>query len=206
MQINAPLIVSDIPSSAALLGTTGSAQLLQTINESQGSAISSNFFGGVNDMFSSISNSFIKNVVQPIREIGSAVRDIAIQLSRPDQYTALNNVEAFRRPPPIMYNPILTYKPIKKLLQQGRISGYGIDPDTLPEEDIYGRLCVDNGTVDLSTDISKDDVVVFEWNFKTDDPILTSDEMIAVSDTRDVIDYILEYTNIDPTDPDNERG
>lgn len=203
MTIRAPIVVSDIPSPGALLGTRGSAQLLQTINDSLGN---SNFFDSAQNVYRSVSNAFIENIVQPMREMGQALQHVSRTLFNPDEYRVLETQEDFLYAPPCMHLPIVMYAPMRKLLEQGRIDGYGYDPDNLPEEDVYGRLC-NNGTVaDVLEACGENDScdLVYEW--WDDDPDLSPDEIAAVARTREMIDHILAATKWDPTSPNDERG
>lgn len=205
MNIRKAITVGDIPSPGALLGTTGSRRLIETINDSLGTAA---FFGSMNDRYAAVTNAFIEKVVKPIQEIGQTISHVSRTLINPDEYRHLETLDDFRYTPPCMQMPILTYAPVRKLLEQGRISGYGFDPDDLPTEDVFGRLC-SNGTIeDMSAAYSEagNGIPDFMYDFYDDDPELSFDELRYIEETRKTIDHILEATLWDPTDPTQERG
>ena len=203
MTIRAPIMVGDIPSPAALLGTRGSAQLLQTINDSLGN---STFFGSAQDIYRSASNAFIQNIVQPIREMGNLLRHASRTLLNPDEYRALETRDDFIYAPPCMQLPIVMYAPMRKLLEQGRISGYGYDVDNLPDEDVYGRLCNNGMVPDVLEACGENDTceLLYEWH--DSDPDLSIDELAAIARTREAIDHVLDQMTWDPTSPTSDRG
>lgn len=197
-----PINVGSI-SAGALLGTTGTAQLVQSINESLGG---SSFFGSVNDTFRDIRNSFVENIVRPIQQAAEAVSGVVIALMNPDVIRPLVKAEHFKTIPPCMYEPIIMFAPVKTLLEQGRISGFGFDPEFLPEEDVWGRL-IENGTVrDLARNVDADGYITFNYEFRSTDPHASFEELDAVEQTRAHIEYLLQNTMVDPTDYPEERG
>ena len=203
MNIREAITVSDIPTPGALMGTTGSAQLIQSINESFGA---SSFFGSAKDIYASVSNAFVENVVRPIQEMGHTLKHMSRTLMNPDEYRPLLTLEEMRYTPPCMQLPIVMYAPVRKLLEQGRISGYGYDPDNLPEEDVFGRLCSNGLVEDILEACGDNDACDLFYEWHDDDPDLTLDEIAAIQETRAAVDYILESTLFDPTDPTSERG
>jgi hypothetical protein len=102
---------------------------------------------------------------------------------------------------------ILLHPDMRRLLEQGRISGWGYDPDDLPEEDMYGRM-LNNGVADFENpnSFNEDDCVVFNYEWDSTDPDLTEEELDAIGATREAIDTILRSFDYDPTMPDEDRG
>jgi len=190
-------------SAGALLGTTGSSDLVSSINASFSN---STFLSGLSESFHDIRNSFMQNVVRPIQIGRQAIASRVNRLLNPDMIRPLIKEEDFQSVPPSMYMPIVLYPPVRRLLEQGRISGFGFDPDHLPEEDVYGRL-INNGTVyDVLGSADKDGNVWLTWEWCSLDPNLSFDELDAIEKTRETIARILSNTMFDPTDYPCERG
>lgn len=190
-------------SAGSLLGTSGTQALINSINDSLGS---SSFFGSVHDAYRDIRNSFMENIVRPIQQATQVMQSAVNILLNPDIYRPLTNSEDLRAIPPCMFEPILMHPPVRSLLEQGRISGFGYDPRYLPQEDVYGRL-INNGCVNGVLDhIEADGGVDLYYEWRSDDPQLGFDEIEALEQTRRFIDELLATTNLDPTDVTEERG
>jgi hypothetical protein len=203
MRIYPAVVAADIPNPGALLGTTGSADLIRTINDSLGC---SSFFGTIHDAHTAITNAFIEKVVTPIREMASDLRNLAVAMHNPDELRPLIEPEDFRYTPTCMQLPIVMYTPVRKLLEQGRVNGYGYDPSQLPTENVYERL-VNNGFVaDVVEAAGDKHFAPLQWEYWSDDPDMTIEEIEAVQRTYEAIDYILLHTAWDPTDITSERG
>lgn len=191
-------------SPGALLGTTGTAELVRSINESLGG---SNLIPAAHHAsMRGIRESFVREVLMPIqRGRDSVVQQVNI-LMNPDVIRPLIDPVDFSSVPPCMYIPIVMYPPVLNLLKQGRISGFGFDPDNLPDEDVHGRL-INNGTCDdVQAAYEKHGELVLESVFYSTDPKLTFEELDALEETRESIDYILDNTRFDPTDYPSDRG
>jgi hypothetical protein len=189
-----------IPSLGAMLGNVHSNDVLDRLNMASGGGV---IFGQPGDPF--------KDRYKHLREqLGTslALADQIIERTRqvvmePEKMVPITSVEAMYDVPKSMQLPILMYEPVRTLLQEGRISGYDIDPANLPDEDVYGRL-INNGRVV----IGEDEFMTWEW--KTDDPNLTEEDLEAIELTRGWIDSWLvnemkpggDYR--DPTDPSNK--
>ena len=193
-----------MPSPGALLGTRGSQSVMEHINAGlQGSA----FIGSIYDKFASTRNHFIENIVKPIRDASAAISNTITSMMNPDVIRPLTKVEDLSYIPPSMYLPIVMYEPVKALLQEGRISGFGFEYEHLPKEDVYGRL-INNGTINdvLRAPKDEDGIIYSESLYVSTDPNLSDDELTSIEDTRSFLFRLLGETNVDPTDPDNERG
>lgn len=204
MRLREAITVSDIPDPGALLGAPGSAALHQAINESLGSTT---FFGSIQDIYSDVHNVYLNTMIAPLRQTVSMVSDAANVLFNPDVFRPLVTLDAFEAIPACMQLPIVMYEPVRKLLGQGRIGGFGFDPDWLPTEDVYGRL-INNGHVEdvlAAPELEKGYApLYYEWH--SDDPDLDPDELDAIRETRRFIDYMLMHTACDPTNISSERG
>lgn len=92
--------------------------------------------------------------------------------------------------PECMYMPILTYAPVRELLESNKIYGFGLAPENIPDGDMWGRLAQTNGRVDM---IPGEKVPEhFEWIFKSDDPDYEIEDLDAIDRTRGFIDSWLK--------------
>ena len=195
------LTLNAVPDVGDLFGSSGSDSLLRQINEGmQGS----NFFGGTTDYLAKARSVFVENIIQPIRDIGNTLRNIINITEYDDRIISITEEDMLKCIPTSMHMPILTYAPVKKLFDEGRIFGFGYD--YVPEEDTYGRL-INNGTVEHVLDVISDEgEITFNYEFKGSDPDLSFDELQSIRETREFIDWILDNTDYDPTDYSNRRG
>lgn len=196
-----------LPTPADLLGTTGTRETIELINREIGGG---GYFGSEADPFRTGYKTFMTQVIEPIRNAAFYVAATAKKLMDPDQIKPIVTMDDLERIPPSMHLPILTYQPVRSLLKAGRIDGFGYTIDQLPEEDVYGRL-INNGTTSLHIDDYRDhkeELIEYtlEWEWASDDPDLSFDEMDYIADTRAFLDYVLEHTDVDPTDAPSLRG
>lgn len=201
--IFSPVAMNSFPTLGALLGTSGSDAIIDNVNRVSGSTT---FFGSMYDRYASIRNKFIENIVVPIKAAETALYKTVDAMVNIDHIKPLTTMDAFKSVTPAMHLPILMYEPVRTLFDQGRVSGFGFDPEFLPEEDVFGRL-IDNGTsYDVLADLDDEGAVTLESTYWSDDPEMTDQELDAIEDTRRFIDKILADTNYDPTDITLERG
>ena len=85
-----------------------------------------------------------------------------------------------------MREGIVYYEPIRQLLNEDRIDGFGIDPKMLLPDDPYKSLC-ENGHAN-SMDMDKNFNYTHEYNFTSADPDLTAEEIMDLDLTRQYID------------------
>lgn len=190
-------------SAGALLGTAGTSALISSINESLGG---SNFFGSERDLNRDISNSFIQGVIRPIQQGIAAMASVVNILMNPDTFRPIVEQEQLRAIPPCMQEPIIMMPAVRSLLEQGRISGFGYEPDHLPKEDVWGRL-IENGVCrDVVRSADEHGDVYLDYHWESTDPVASFEEIDSVEMTRDFITKLLNTTMIDPTDYPSERG
>lgn len=190
-------------SAGALLGTSGTSDIIASINESLSG---SSFVSSIKDTAYELRNSFIDRVVRPIQTGVAKITQLANVLMNPDAIRPLTDIIDFQAIPPMMYESIIMFPPVRSLLEQGRISGFGFDPDYLPEEDVWGRLLRNGTCEDILTSADKDGAIWLTYEFDSTDPNYTFEELDAVGKTRQAILRILETTQLDPTDIQEERG
>ena len=190
-------------SAGALLGTAGTAALIDSINDSLGG---SKYFGTSRDPFSDIHNAFVENFVKPIQYNTTKLTNLMNIVLNPDVIRAITSEDQLAAIPPCMQESIVMYPPVRQLLTEGRIYGFGYDPAWLPEEDVWGRL-INNGVCDGVLEAFARDgkvTVVSEWH--STDPKCSQDEIDLVEKTREFIHSILTTTKYDPTDYPELRG
>ena len=179
----------------ALLGTSGTSQLIKQINDQSG--FNSNYYGTSNDLFGTTYRNFMSGVIQPARQAQVMLQQAQMAVNLPDVSRPLDSVAEFEKGvPPCMYDGILMYPPIRKLAEDNRIEAFGIDVMTYPVEDSYGRL-INNGTVVLTADKFQDDgTVEFVWEWKSTDPDITQEALDDLEVTRL---YLEQFLNSDDT-------
>ena len=198
--------LSAVPSVGALLGSRGNAELLQAINRNLGST---SFFGSTDDKYAAQHRSFIQRFIDPIREANRQIVNLSTRLVSADMYKPLLTPEDLRNCPPCMMVPILTYQPVYTLLKQGRISGWGYEPENLTDAvEQFDRLIDTNGVINYGIDKPNSDneyrdVDVFVYGI---DPDITFEDRCAIEETREYVDKILNESELDPTDIDYLRG
>lgn len=197
-----------MPSIGSILGSTGSTEIINSINDQMNN---SHFFNNSEDAFIGSREVFLKEFIDPIKENIFRLKKITDKIRDPheDKIRPLIMEEDFDDVPPCMQLAILTYEPIKKLLNKGRIFGFGYDAENIDvQEDVYGRL-INNGLVEnIRSDnntIDKGGCIEHIEEYKSTDPIWTFDELDMVDDTRQYIDQLLKMKK-DPTDFLNPIG
>ena len=199
---SSPFSVGSI-SAGALLGTTGSADLVRSINDSLGG---SNLASALQESWREASAFFRNEVLAPIQAGSAMIAQRVNILMNPDVIRPLIDNIDFTAIPPCMYEPIILFPPVRALLEQGRISGFGFDPQHLPTEDVWGRL-IDNGTCyDVLNNLDADGRMRLIWEFRSTDPKVSFAELDAIELTRKSIERLINTTRLDPTDILEERG
>lgn len=199
---------NNLLSMGAILGTSGSAALIDNINQQYGG--SGSFFGSAADPFRTGFQNFMMTVVQPIRETQHILHQTASKLFRKDEIRVINSLEELAAGiPPSMHAPLLYYPPIRQMLLDGRIDGFGVPEETMVEEDVYGRLISNHMVTFTSADIADDNTVLFSSTTRSTDPELTPEQIEAIEVTRWFADAFItgETTkHMDFTDYPNLHG
>lgn len=191
---------SRFPSLGSLIGSRVSVDIYNDINNSGYQS----FFG---DQFDHMRNEFFNRYVRPMDELNLDISRTVNALINPDRFRILNSVEDFRSIPPCMEMAICLYEPIRQGMVEGRIEGFGWIPETLPEEDVYGRLLSNFECLDVQEASDGEGYYEVHGTLMTDDPDLSDDELWAIRKTRQyILDKILATTDRDPTAIDLPRG
>lgn len=199
-QMMSPISLTCSPTLANIIGTVGTDSLLKSINEE----LNSSFFGSIDDILSVGRQMFIENAINPNRNIGNCIKNVIGMFEHDDVFRTLKCEDDLKHIPECMHDSILRYAPIKSLFDQARIFGFGYD--YVSDDDIYKRL-IDNGNCDnVNEAINSKGEFTLEYHFESTDPDLTFEEIESIRDTRAYIDYILENTDIDPTDYPNMKA
>lgn len=196
-EIMPSISLNALPTPGALLGTQGTRDIIDRINSSMN--MGQEFFGSVNDLFQKGRSVFMQSTIEPIRNITYNLTQTANKILKNDVIIPLKKEKDFTFVPPCMQEPIIMYEPVRKLFEQGRVSGFGFDPDNLPEEDVWGRL-INNGVVESVFESMDDDGrVELNYTWYVSDPDPSFEELDYVETTRHAIDKMLANTDFDPT-------
>ena len=184
MEIHELTLDSNLYNWGSLLGTNGSQELLRQINQRSGAG---SFFGSMADPFRTQFHNFMQTIVEPIRATGELLASTVDTLLKPDRFRPIDSLAQLKKGiPPCMREGIVYYEPIRQLLNEDRIDGFGIDPKMLLPDDPYKSLC-ENGHA-TSMDMDKNFNYVHEYNFTSADPDLTAEEIMDLDLTRQYID------------------
>lgn len=185
---------------SSLLGVRGHQEVLQHINQNAGGS----YYGSESDPFRQGFQTFMNQVVEPIRQASVKISNVINNFVIKDEIKCIDNVKILAKGiPPKMQLPIIYYEPVRTMLDDGAIDGFGIDPSKLAKDDPYADMCK-SGVVDITTDTVNDKgeyEVEFIWN--SDDPDLTPEEIMNITLTREFIDKFLKDETTKYLDPTN---
>lgn len=178
------------PSIGSILGSQGSRHFLDSINEELSAGSSGVYFGSAADRYKDHYQSFVDKVVTPIIKTAKTIKNTLKHVVEKDKIISINNIETLEAGIPVtMELPIIMYEPIKNLLKEESIYGFGYEYENIKDtEDVYGRL-ISNGFVQLNGP-DADEYIVSEW--KSTDPVVTFEELDNIEETRMFIDTFLE--------------
>lgn len=189
MELGALTLNSNLFSLGALLGTSGSQDLINNINQRCGAG---SFFGSMDDPFRAGYKAFMTTVVEPIRQVQQKLFSTAKALFNKDEYRPIDSREELEKGiPPCMQLGIIYYAPMRRMLEEESIDGFGIDPKTLREDDPYAPVLESGHKVLHSTLLEKDGSFEIVWHEYTDSPEMTDREIDALRRTRDYIDRFI---------------
>ena len=190
---------SRFPSLGTLIGSRVSGDILN-----QGRLPFKSLFGAEHDQRA---QQFVDQYVAPMDKLSIDLAHSVNMVWNPDHFRVLETVDDFKSIPACMELPILMFAPVRALFDAGQIDGFGFDPTTLPDEDVYGRL-LNNFACD-DVEAASDDQGYFPLSaeFRDDDPEYSDDELYALRRTREYIErIILKETDRDPTAIELPRG
>lgn len=189
MQIEQLSLNTNILSLGALLGTSGNQSLIDSINARCGGA---SFFGSMSDPFRTNFENFMVQVIQPIREAQAALQQTSQYLKNDDVYRPINSLEELEKGiPPCMRLGILYYPPIRTMLDEDRIDGWGISPKSLQEGDPYADPLRNDYVVLHSTTVGPKGEYEIVHVENTTDPVMSATDVEALRETREFIDQFM---------------
>lgn len=178
--------ISMTPTVSALLGTGVQSSVLDSINSQYGAG--GVIFGLAGSPAAERYNA-LKSVVQDqLMQASAEIEEVRSQIVRPYEFVEICSEDQLRNIPAVMELPILMYAPVRKLLEEKRISGWNYESEFLPKEDFFGRL-IDNGKVSNDPNDYADGTVPehFTWIFDSTDPNLEFDQLKAIERSREWI-------------------
>ena len=177
----------------ALLGTTGRQDLIDSINARCGG---SSFFGSENDPYRDQYQTFMNAVINPMRQTRDKLLAVSNAIFRTDTYRAIRSLRDLEQGiPPCMQMGIVMYEPVRKMLEEERIDGFGIKPNQLPDEDVYGRL-IKNGTFELYHGcLDKESQYTYTDEVTSLDPEIPREDLDMLQETREYIDKFMADEN-----------
>jgi hypothetical protein len=188
MQLDSLTLNTNLLSISTLLGTTSSQALIDDINARSGAT---SFFSTVDDPFKSNFQHFMNNVVQPFREVGRLAEATARKVFQRDIIRAIDSEKELKKGiPPCMQMPIIYHPRIRRMLEEERIDGFGINPKDLEPEDIY-EATLENGYVDLCN-VGEDGTFVVKHIETNEFPELSYEEAEKIRITREFIDQFID--------------
>lgn len=192
---------NNIFSLGSLLGTTGSQELVQQINAACGGG---SFFGGSSDPYREGFQHFMQQVIEPIRAVGIQLTNTVQQVLKPDVYRPIDSEKELSKGiPPCMQLGIIYYPPIRQMLEEERIDGFGIDPKTLQEDDPFEPVLKSDKAIIHSSTLGKDGSFTMTTYWASDAPELTQEQKWALEVTREFFGEFVtnDRTKVyDPTD------
>lgn len=199
--------LTGLPSTATLFGTTSSQGVISMINDQYRDS-NGVIFAMDRDPYRDKYMQFMTVVDTNARLLGNKLKLGLGVFNSDKKIIPITSPEQLDHVPRAMWLPILTYQPIRTLFENDQIFGYGLSPEVLPDEDVYGRL-IHNGECEFNTITPQKEVT---WEWRTTDPFLEVAELNAIEATRGFIDQWLaeqlgpEGDRIDPTDPSGRIG
>lgn len=190
VQIQELQLNTNLLSLGAILGTSGHQDLIRNINAQSGAG---SYFGSMSDPFRTGFQVFMSTVVEPIRQVQNTLLGTANKLLKQDVYRPITNVKELEEGiPPCMQLGVIYYQPIRQMLEEERIDGFGIDPKTLWDEDPYESVINSGRAIIHSSLLGENGEYDITWTEKSIDPEMTIEEKYALEMTRDFIDEFIE--------------
>ena len=189
-----------MPSLDMLLGARASSDVFDSINAQGYKSV----FGSD---FDHMRQEFHSRHITPMDVLNFEISRTVNMLLNPDHIRLLTSIEDLRSIPTSMEMPILLYAPVRALFEEGRVEGFGYDPDYLPQEDVYGRMIDNFACEDVAAASDDEGFYEIEATMWSDDPELEDDELYAIRRTRQyILNHVLAQTDRDPTAIDLPRG
>ena len=186
---------------ASIIGSSASKSIVDNINASMRSH--THLEGNSGFQFSDSSNKFIEEIVVPMKRSMLQIKNIKSKLNSVfiDEIKPLTRNDDFYNIPNCMVPMILSHPSLQPLMEQGRISGFGIDTDLKDLFLPYYRIAY-NGYVENALENTQENNGNLHLNFEftSMDPEVTDEQCSYLRDTYEQIDKMLDH-DLDPTMP-----
>jgi hypothetical protein len=193
-------MASGIPSLGILLGSRVSSNVFEALNAYGHKS----FFGAE---FDTMRHELYNQTVRPLDQMDSDLSRTVNYLLNPDKIRSLTSIEDFMSIPPSMELAIALFAPVRQGIMEGRMEGFFYLPESLPKDDMYGRLIDNFSCVDVEEASDEDGRYSITGTMYCDDLDFSSDELRAIEETRDyILNKILRDTDRDPTSIGDMRG
>jgi len=190
--------VTSIPDASQLLGGSGNQEIINKINSRWSN--SGVVFGGDNDPFADRYQQFNRTVVNVARDTIDLLNESHSFVVDREVIIPLVKEEDLGHVPACMHVPLLTYAPVRELYDKEAIYGWGVEPESLPEDDEHGRM-INNGYIGPDP-ITGEVPDTYEWHWKSSDPEYTPEELQDMMIARQfVATYIADQLDSDLNDP-----
>lgn len=190
---------------SSIFGNSMSQQFIDSINLRNTGSVA-NF-----DTMHDASKQFFTRIYKPSMMAVKELRDSYGDVLKLDIFRPLVTVDDFMYVPPVMRDCIMMYPPVRELYAQGRIYGWDMNLEEIPEDDYYGRMSSnfhmeniggnETGYVDYEFTVKSTDT----YDDEEEDPEVIERKCDAIRETRKKLDELLRL-NIDPTYPDSVIG
>lgn len=182
------------PDAGMLFGNRGNQAIVDSIN-SRWSATGV-IFGSESDPFANRFADFNRAFINVARDTVDLLNETYSFIMDRNIIVPINTHKSLMAVPVCMQRNILTYEPIRAMFNNDLIHGWGVNPDSLPDEDVVGRMLnIGYMGPDPITGIVPDEAV---WIWKSTDPSYSREELEDLAEARGYIDtYIAEQLETD---------
>ena len=186
---------------SSIIGSSASKSIIDNINTNMRSH--TYLEGNSGFQFSDSSNKFIEEIVLPIKQSMLQVENLKSKLNSVfvDEIRPLTRDEDFYNIPQKMMLPMLSFPKLQPLMEQGRISGFGIDADLKDLFLPYYRIAYSGYVEDALENIYENDgKLLLNFEFTSIDPEITEEQCSYLRDTYEKMSEMID-NNLDPTMP-----
>ena len=189
------------PNLGALFGSSGRQEILSKLNNEWNGNNSGVLFGGSNDPYANQYNeimSVIHNEIKTTEKRLSITGDVLY--NKETIYEIGCEKDLWDISPTMQYH-LITYEPLRSLLEEDRIYGWDYEIKDLPDDDIVGNQ-IKNGCWDNTMETD-----TVEWYWDSSEPEYTEKELSMIESSRLYIeDFLWEQMRSNKKDPTNLSG
>lgn len=188
----APLCeIDNIPSLGAMVGTTSSQAMLDQINARWGGTASVSF-GQIDNPMNEGYRNFMNVIHNTIAKTDRIIQEVTQSVMYPEHWRVIDSEEALAAAPVSMQPAILMTPGVFELFKEGKLSAWDWDPNTFPDEDMYGKQ-LNNGKVVIDPrDIENSPKeMVTVWNSAEKEFEMTDEQQEILEKSREFITNLL---------------